>query len=161
MQIVIPMSGFGERFRAMGYTVPKWMIEIEGKPIIQHVVELFPGENDFLFICNKEHLEDDNLNVRGLLKQVCADGKIIGISPHRLGPVHAVLEASNAIDPLQPVLVNYCDFSCYWDWDDFKKFVKVSNCAGAIPSYRGFHTHSLCSTNYAYLRLENGRVAEV
>ena len=120
MQIVIPMSGFGERFRAMGYTVPKWMIEIEGKPIIQHVVELFPGENDFLFICNKEHLEDDYLNVNGLLKQVCADGKIIGISPHRLGPVHAVLEASNAIDPLQPVLVNYCDFSCYWVWDDFK-----------------------------------------
>ena len=50
MQIVIPMSGYGERFRAAGYTVPKPLIEIDGKPIIEYVVGMFPGENDFLFI---------------------------------------------------------------------------------------------------------------
>ena len=52
MQIVIPMSGFGERFRAVGYTVPKPLIRVEGKPIIQHVVEMFSAEDDFIFICN-------------------------------------------------------------------------------------------------------------
>ncbi|SVD84200.1 uncharacterized protein METZ01_LOCUS437054, partial [marine metagenome] len=28
------MSGFGERFRKTGYTIPKLLIEVEGKPII-------------------------------------------------------------------------------------------------------------------------------
>ena len=43
MQIVIPMSGFGERFRKAGYSVPKPLIMIDGKTIIQYVVEMFPG----------------------------------------------------------------------------------------------------------------------
>lgn len=30
MKIVIPMSGFGERCRKAGYTVPKALIEIDG-----------------------------------------------------------------------------------------------------------------------------------
>ncbi len=48
MQIVIPMSGFGERFRAAGYTVPKPLIVVENKPIIQHVVEMFSSEDNFM-----------------------------------------------------------------------------------------------------------------
>jgi len=57
MQVVIPMSGFGERFRAAGYVVPKPLIAVEGKPIIAHVIDLFPGETDFIFVCNQEHLD--------------------------------------------------------------------------------------------------------
>jgi NDP-sugar pyrophosphorylase family protein len=50
MQIVIPMSGFGERFRRAGYSVPKPLIEVEGKPIIAHVLSMFPNETDVFFI---------------------------------------------------------------------------------------------------------------
>jgi NDP-sugar pyrophosphorylase family protein len=56
MQIIIPMSGFGERFRAEGYTLPKPLIEVEGKPVIAHVVDLFPGDHDFIFVCNEKLL---------------------------------------------------------------------------------------------------------
>lgn len=58
MQIIIPMSGFGERFKAAGYSMPKPLIKVENKTIIQHIVEMFPGETDFTFICNREHLQD-------------------------------------------------------------------------------------------------------
>ena len=44
MQIIIPMSGLGERFRRAGYKVPKPLIEIDGKPIIAHVIDMFPKE---------------------------------------------------------------------------------------------------------------------
>ena len=56
MQVVIPMSGFGERFRRAGYAVPKPLIEVDGKPVIEHVVELFPGAEDIVFVCNRDHL---------------------------------------------------------------------------------------------------------
>ena len=52
MQIIIPMSGFGERFRRAGYKIPKPLIKVEDKPIIGHVIDMFPGESDFIFICN-------------------------------------------------------------------------------------------------------------
>ena len=50
MQIVIPMSGFGERFRNAGYTTPKPLITIEGKPIIEHVVDMFPEKKLYFYM---------------------------------------------------------------------------------------------------------------
>ena len=142
MQIVIPMSGFGERFRKAGYTIPKPLIEVEGKPIIAHVIDMFPGEKNFLFICNEDHLNNPDYRMREILDVYCPTGKILSIPSHSLGPVHAVLQAKNLIDFEEEVIINYCDFTCYWDWKHFKKFVLSNKCGGCIPAYKGFHPHS-------------------
>jgi len=52
MKVIIPMSGIGNRFLNAGYTEPKPLIEVDGSPMIYHVIDLFPGETDFIFICN-------------------------------------------------------------------------------------------------------------
>ena len=161
MQIIIPMSGFGERFRRVGYVVPKPLIEIDGKPVIAHVIDLFPGEEDFIFICNSEHLDNSDYRMEEILRQYCPTGRIIGIPPHKLGPIHAVRQVEHLIDPDRPVIVNYCDFTCYWDWHHFKEFVTETGCAGAIPAYKGFHPHTLGSTNYAYMREDRGWVQDI
>lgn len=161
MQIVVPMSGFGERFRKAGYTIPKPLIEVEGKPIIAHVIDMFPGETDFLFICNGDHLNEPAFRMREILEQYCPTGRVVGIPPHKLGPVHAVLQVADMIDPAQPVVVNYSDFTCYWNWSHFKRFVTQSSCDGAIPAYCGFHPHSLGTTNYAYMREDRGWVKDI
>lgn len=161
IQIVIPMSGFGERFRKVGYKVPKPLIEIDGKPVIAHVIDMFPGEYDFLFICNNDHLAKTDYRLAEILKQYCPTGRVVGIPPHKLGPIHAVRLVENMIDPNRPVVVNYCDFTCYWDWRHFKELVTISQCEGAIPAYKGFHPHTLGCTNYAYMREEDGWVLDI
>ena len=161
MQIVIPMSGFGERFRKAGYTIPKPLIEVEGKPIIAHVIDMFPGEKNFLFICNEDHLNNPDYRMREILDIYCPSGKILSIPSHSLGPVHAVLQAKNLIDFEEEVIINYCDFTCYWDWKHFKKFVLRNKCDGCIPAYKGFHPHSLGSTNYAYIKEDLGVVTDI
>lgn len=161
MQIVIPMSGFGERFRRVGYKLPKPLIEIEGKPIVAHVVDMFPGEVDFFFICNQEHLDEPEYRMEAILKQYCPSGKVVGIAPHKLGPVHAVRQIEHLLDPFSEVIVNYCDFTCYWDWRHFRDFVRDSGCAAAIAAYKGFHPHSLGSTNYAYMLEKDGWVLDI
>ena len=161
MQIVIPMSGFGERFRRAGYSVPKPLIEIEGKPLLAHVIDMFPGEQDLIFICNQEHLDTPEFGMEEIILSHCPTGSIVGIPPHKLGPVHAVQQVVHLLDPAEPVVVNYCDFTCYWDWSNFKSFVETSKCGGAIPAYKGFHPHSLGSTNYAYMREVDGWVRDI
>jgi NDP-sugar pyrophosphorylase family protein len=161
MQIIIPMSGFGERFRRAGYLVPKPLIEIDGKPIIAHVIDMFPGEQDFIFICNQNHLDNPDYHMESTLRQYCSTGKVVGIPAHKLGPIHAVAQIENLIDVDRPVIVNYCDFSCYWDWAHFKQFVAKTSCVGAIPAYKGFHPHTLGSTNYAYMRESGGWVQDI
>ena len=141
-QIIIPMSGFGERFRRAGYQVPKPLIEVEGKPIIAHVVDMFTGENDFVFICNQEHLDKPQYRMQEILREICPDGRVVGIAPHKLGPVHAVLKVAEIIDDARPTFVNYCDFTCYLDYPALKNMLVETGCDGAVPAYRGFHPHS-------------------
>ncbi len=161
MQIVIPMSGFGERFRRAGYDVPKPLIMVDGKPIIAHVIDMFPGETDFLFICNEDHLAEPSYRMAEIIRRYCPKGRIVGIPSHKTGPIGAVLKAAQHVRKNGPVYVNYCDFTCYWDWADFRGFVEVTGCAGAVPAYRGFHPHSLGSTFYAYVREEGGWLTDI
>ena len=160
-QIIIPMSGFGERFRRAGYKVPKPLIEVDGKPIIAHVIEMFPNEEDFIFICNNDHLLDEEYNMEQIIRKYCPTAQIIGIDSHKLGPVYAVSKISDKISKDRPVVVNYCDFSCYWNWGDFKSFVNTTESEGCIPAYKGFHPHSLGTTNYAYMLENDGWVEDI
>ena len=138
MQIVIPMSGFGERFRAKGYTKPKPLIEIDDRSIISYVVDMFPDENNLIFICNEDHLKNASYGMESHLKSICPSATVLGISPHKLGPIHAVNQIKNYLDVSQPVVVNYCDFTCYWDWQHFKRSVYRLDVDGAIPAYPSF-----------------------
>ena len=161
MKIIIPMSGFGERFRRVGYKVPKPLINVDNLRIIEHVVNMFSLNEEFIFICNKDHLENRSYDLKRILKKIVPDCEILGISPHKLGPVYAVLKAKHLINKNEPVVVNYCDFTCYWNWDNFKKKVIKNNYIAAIPAYKGFHPHSLGTTNYAYIKEKNGFLIDI
>ena len=161
MQIIIPMSGFGERFRADGFECPKPLINVAGKPMIAHVINLFPKEKNFIFICNEDHLNNKKFKMKETILQFCPSGKILSIKSHKLGPVHAIMEIKNKLNVNDEVVVNYCDFSCYWDWFAFKKFINFYKCDGAVPAYRGFHPHSLGHTNYAYIKQKNNILLDI
>ena len=159
MQIVVPMAGAGARFLRAGYKTIKPLIEVEGAPIIEHVVRMFPGEEDFLFICSREHLEETPL--RSVLERLVPGALIAGIEPHKLGPVHTALEARELIRDEGPVILNYCDFSAHWDYAEFKRRLKELDCAGCITAYRGFHPHSLGPNLYAYMRERDNFLLEI
>jgi len=159
MKIVIPMSGSGQRFADAGYKLVKPLIVADGKPIIEHVVNLFPGEKDILFICNREHLKETNM--RAVINSIAPHSQIIEISPHKMGPVYAVSQAFDMLNDEEEVIVNYCDFSKYWDYHDFLRHTRGRDADGAIPSYKGFHPHMLGSTNYAFIRDDKQWMLEI
>ncbi len=159
MHIIIPMSGVGNRFIEAGYTVPKPLIVIDGKPIIEHVCDLFPNEAKFTFICNATHLAQTSM--RDILQKIKPDATIVEIPNHKKGPVYAVHLVEHLIEDEEEVIVNYCDFGTYWDYQDFLKHTRQRNADGAIPAYRGFHPHMLGSTNYAFMRDEQQWLLEI
>lgn len=150
MHIIIPMSGIGNRFVEAGYKDPKPLIVIDGKPIIEHVCDLFPNENKFTFICNSKHLAETNM--REVLFRIKPNANVIEIPNHKKGPVYAVSLVEDLIEDDEEVIVNYCDFGAYWDYADFLKHTRDRNADGAVPAYKRFHPHMLGSTNYAFMR---------
>jgi NDP-sugar pyrophosphorylase family protein len=159
MHIVIPMSGMGNRFIEAGYIDPKPLIIIDGKPIIEHVCDLFPGEDKFTFICNSKHLKETNM--REVLKKIKPNANIVEIPNHKNGPVYAVSFIYDLIEDDEEVIVNYCDFGTYWCYEDFLTHTRNRNADGAIPSYKGFHPHMLGSTNYAFMRDDKQWMLEI
>ena len=155
MKVVIPMSGMSRRFMEAGYTIPKYLLEIDGKTVIEHIIDLYPKDTEFVCILNRKH--HDETDVAGLLLHKLPDGSSIKvIDPHKLGPVHSVLQALDDINDDEQVIVNYCDFSMKWDYDDFVSHVEDTDCDGCVISYTGFHPHMLGSDNYAFCRLREG-----
>lgn len=151
VQIIIPMSGLGQRFINAGYTDPKPLIEVDGKPIIEHVVNLFPNEQNILFICNDHHLQTTEM--RPTLEKICQNGRIFEVPVEgRQGPVHATSLIYDHIDDTKEVILSYCDYGTYWDYQAFLKDTRDRNADGAIACYRGFHPHMLGTDNYAFLK---------
>ena len=56
MKILIPMAGEGSRFAKEGYTFPKPLVDVNGKPMIQAVVENLDFNAEYIFLVRGEHL---------------------------------------------------------------------------------------------------------
>lgn len=154
------MSGIGKRFVDAGYDTPKPLIEVDGEPIIKHVVDLFPGVDNIHFICNEVHLK--NTNMIEVLKSISPLCKIHSVpNEHRKGPVDAVLKISQHIDDNSQIIVSYCDYGTVWNFDNFIEYVNDNNLDGAIPCYTGFHPHMLGSDNYAFCKTDNLNLIEI
>lgn len=154
MKIVIPMAGSGTRFSSAGYIGLKPLLRVDGNPIIEHLVNIFPGEENFVFVCNIEHLATTPL--QEILLNLRPKAKIIGISPHKKGPVYTLVQAFHEIDDKEPIIVSYCDFAMRWNYLGFKERVKKLDCEGALPAYTGFHPNLLPQKNvYASIKVDS------
>ena len=159
VQLIIPMSGIGKRFLEAGYKDPKPLIEVDGKPIIEHVINLFPGIDNVLFICNETHKDTDMENT---LRNISPNCKIFWVSNNnRKGPVDAVLKIEDFIEDDKEIIISYCDYGTEWDFNRFLREIKKRNVDGAIACYRGFHPHMLGSDNYAFCKEKDGYLLEI
>ncbi len=161
MQLIVPMSGSGKRFRDAGYTDPKPLIRVDDVPMIKHVVSLFPGVTEVTFICNSDDIA--NTDMRRVLTDICPTCNIVVIEPHKKGPVWAVLQALEFINDHEEVIVSYCDYGTRWNFKAFLDTMRNAHAAGGLACYRGFHPHMLGSDNYAFCKIDawDGDIVEI
>jgi len=160
IQLIIPMSGIGKRFIDAGYEDPKPLIEVDGLPIIEHVINLFGKPDDVIFICNEIHILSTNMAL--VLKRISPNCKIVSVpNENRKGPVDAVLKISDYINDDDEIIVSYCDYGTSWDYNEFLKYIDKTKPDGSIVCYTGFHPHMLGSDNYAFVKVDNNKVSMV
>tara|TARA_Y100000310_G_scaffold345862_1_gene471693 strand:- start:3955 stop:5511 length:1557 start_codon:yes stop_codon:yes gene_type:complete len=152
------MAGRGKRFNDVAFHGPKPLIEIDGKPMIEHVINIFSHEDEFIFICHEFHLA--NTNMRDILLNLVPNCKIVSVNDDQMngGPIYSCLNVFPLIKDDEEVIVNYCDFTLQWNYQDFKSTINDKECDGAIVSFRGFHPASLGDTYYAYLKVDGNKV---
>lgn len=110
LNIVIPMAGRGSRFAEAGFTLPKPLIPLGGKPMVQWVIEnLRPAQaHRFHFICLAEHLERYP-DVAVALRKLAPGSSITPVRAVTEGAACTVLLTRRLIDTEDPLMIANSD----------------------------------------------------
>ena len=101
MNIVIPMAGLGSRFADSGYTFPKPLVEVGGRPMIQVVVDSLDLQGRYIFLCRREHL--DKYALEDLFDRLTDDHAVVPVEDLTEGAACTVLLARDFIDNDEPL----------------------------------------------------------
>ena len=155
MNVLIPMAGAGSRFEQMGYTFPKPLIDVTGKPMIQMVTENLNIEAKYIYIVQKEHYEKYNLKY--LLNLITNNNcEIVQIDSLTEGAACTTLLAKEFIDNDEPLLIANSDQFVEWDSNEFMYSMVADNVDGGILTFEATHP------KWSFAKLGNdGFVSEV
>lgn len=158
MHIIITLAGHSRRFHEAGHTLPKFLLPVDGAPMVSHVVGMFDSADHYHFVINSTQARDYP-TLPDQLKSLAKRTSVTVIEPHEQGPVFTALQVKD-IPEDAPLIVTYCDFAVRWNYTKFLR--EVQGYDGAIPAFRGFHPASFGHTYYAYMREnEKGEMLEL
>jgi beta-phosphoglucomutase-like phosphatase (HAD superfamily)/dTDP-glucose pyrophosphorylase len=137
LNVLVPMAGAGSRFSIMGYTFPKPLIEVNGKPMIQVVVENLNIEANYIFICQKNHYEKYHLQY--LLNLIAPGCKIVQVDGMTEGAACTTLVAEHLIDNDKPLLIANSDQFIEWDANEVMYAFSADQIDGGILTFPSTH----------------------
>jgi dTDP-glucose pyrophosphorylase len=137
LNVLIPMAGAGSRFQKAGYTFPKPLIDIKGKPMIQVVVENLNVEANFIFVVQKEHREKYNLDI--CLNLIAPNCKIVEVDGLTEGAACTTLLAKQFINNDYPLLMANSDQFVEWDSNEFMYKMIEQNVDAGILCFKSKH----------------------
>lgn len=154
MNVLIPMAGAGSRFSQAGYTFPKPLIEVHGKPMIQVVVENLNMDAHYIFLVQKEHYEKYNLKqVLNLIAPGCDIVQVDGITE---GAACTTLLAKDLINNDNPLIIANSDQIMEWDANEAMYAFTASNTDAGIMTFKSTHP------KWSYAKIgDDGFVMEV
>ncbi len=154
MKVLIPMAGAGSRFEKAGYTFPKPLIDVEGKPMIQTVVDNLNIEAQHVFIVQKAHYEKYNL--QQTLNQISPNCEIVQVEGITEGAACTTLLAKQYIDNDEPLVIANSDQYVKWDSNEFMYSMVGDSVDGGILTFKSTHP------KWSYAKLgDDGFVCEV
>ena len=154
MKVLIPMAGAGSRFEKAGYTFPKPLIEVNGKPMIQLVVENLNIDAEHIFIVQKEHYERYNLQY--LLNLISPNCKIVQVDGVTEGAACTTLLAKEYINNDEPLLTANSDQFIDWNSNEFLYSMQAEGVDGGILTFESMHP------KWSFAKLDDqGFVSEV
>lgn len=137
MNVLIPMAGAGSRFQQAGYTFPKPLIDVKGKPMIQVVVDNLNIDANYIFVVQKEHRAKYNLDT--LLNLITPGCKIVEVDGLTEGAACTTLLAKEYINNDEPLIMANSDQFVEWDSNEFMYKMIEQKVDGGIVTFKATH----------------------
>ena len=134
INIVIPMAGLGSRFSKAGFEKPKPFIDVNGKPMIQRVLDnLFIPNAHFILLAREDHIEKHSNFFDDIKDNYSA--KIFPISELTQGTACTVLLARKLIRNDIPLVIANSDQIVDIDFINFIEDASSRNLDGSILTF--------------------------
>lgn len=151
--ILIPMAGSGSRFSKAGYKDPKPLIDVNGKPMIQRVVENIGIPGKYVFIVQSEHY--DKYNLGSALPRLVPECTVIQIDGVTDGAARTALLAKEYIDNAKPLIIANSDQLLDWNNSDFVSQLLEAGSDGNMALFLANED------KWSYAKIKNNKIVEV
>lgn len=131
--VLIPMAGEGSRFRLVGYDMPKPLIKVNDKSMIELVIDNIGIDAHYIFVARKE--DEEKHNISGHLSLMCKDFTLILQEGRLDGAAKSALLAIDYIDNDSPLIIANSDQYAVWNSKrTIKEFIR-SGIDGGILTF--------------------------
>ena len=137
MKVLIPMAGRGKRFEDTGYSFPKPLIDVNGKPMIQIIVENLNFSDQHIFLVQKEHME--KYSIKEMLNLIKQNSEIITVNDITEGAACTVLLAKELINNDEELIIANSDQWVNWNNQHFLSYLREKNADGGIVTFISTH----------------------
>ena len=133
------MAGEGSRFAKEGYTFPKPLIDVNGKPMIQKVVENLNFDAEYIFLVRKEHIKKYDGLVDTLERITDGRSKIVEVGELTEGAACTALLARKYINNEEDLLIANSDQFIEFSSENFKIFKEMTDVDGIVFTFNAVH----------------------
>lgn len=155
MNIVIPMAGLGSRFKEVGIDIPKPLIVVNGKTMIEHAALSLGIKGRHIFITKKYDNQDYNKALSEILKKIDPDSIEICLDVEQFGAADSCLYAEEYIDNDEELIITNCDQILAWDPENFLEAVKDESVSGCIAVFES------TDPKHSFARIYDNTVTEI
>ena len=148
INILIPMAGEGKRFFDAGYDIPKFLINIFDKPMIENVINSLNLEGNYIYIVQKKHY--DEYNIDKILNAITPGCKIIQVENKTDGAARTTLFAEDLINNNDPLIIFNSDQIIEWDVNNFLQFIN-KDIDGAILTFKA------SGKKWSYVKIDDNK----
>lgn len=155
LHIIVPIGGEGKHFIERGYTFPKPLVEIAGKPMIEVVIQnLAPSEpHKFIFICRQEHIARYALG--DVLNLIAPGSSVVKMHNTTAGALCSVLLGMEFLQHDEELLVANADQYVDVPMDEFLASARSNAWDGNIMTFPSTHP------KWSYVQVEQDEVVAV
>lgn len=138
INVLIPMAGRGERFSSVGYDLPKPLIEISGRPMIEWALRSLDidfAEHNFIFVVRDYQNKEINTRLASVLDTIVPNNTTIKIDYVTEGPACTCLLVRDIINTESPLIIGNCDQIMRWNGSYFVSSCLNSPYDGLVVTY--------------------------
>lgn len=150
---LVPLAGEGKRFVNEGYSVPKPLIKVSGKPMVIQAAQALPESNQWVFICLRAHIE--SYQIDKTLKGHFSEAKIVAIDHVTNGQASTCLHAEKHIHHDDELLVGPCDSSAIWNKNNYYRILSEKKVDALIWTFRSNPAVKRNPQMYGWVKTDN------